>query len=188
MQLPQIQIDQTHAKIGTTSQNAALEIEQPKADLSIDQPQADIRYFRRPSKLTIDQTEAWAAMNVKSVRRSISEFAADGERAWFEGVARVAAQGDQLMQIENGGNPIPAQAAANSEPPIREVNIAFIPPPFSVKFNYDPGDLTIEAQPRKPLINAQLRKPLINVQPGKIETYLSQKNTIAFSVKIDHQY
>jgi hypothetical protein len=191
MQVPQIRIQTTDAKLGINTKQASLNIEQPKADVSIEQPQADIQYDRRPPKLTIDQTEAWEAMGIKSVPRSIEGFVQNAKQDWFTGLSRVAQQGDELMKIENGDNPIARQGQVNSEPKQYEFNIGFIPPNFSVKFNYNPGDLQINVSPQKPIIDVTPRKPQISYNAGSVDIYIAQKKSIKFEVvgnEVDSKY
>lgn len=178
MQLPQIRLESNLAKIGITTEKPVQEIEQPKADLSIQQPPAELSIKRTPGRLTIDQTKAWEDMGLMHVFRSIEEFAEQGYKDWLEGMARTAQQGDELMRIENGGNPLAEQARVNSENPIYEFNIGWIPSPFSVKTSYEPGTLDISWQRRQPIIEARVNKPEHRYTPGKVNVYVRERNRL----------
>jgi Family of unknown function (DUF6470) len=181
MQLPQIRLESTFAKIAIETTPPVLEIEQPPAELDLEQPPAEIQIETTPSKLTIDQTKAWEDMDLKHIFRRIEEFAQQGYKDWLEGIARVSRQGDELMWIEDGGNPIAEQAKENSEDPMYEFNIGWVPSLFSVKTNYEPAKVHIDVKVNKPVNNTKINKPIINYTPGKVSIELAKRN----SLKID---
>lgn len=183
MQFPQIRLQSTFAQTEINTRPAKQEIEQPKADLSIQQPAADLDIQRTPSKLTIDQSKAREDMDLKNISRRIEEFAQQGYQDWLSGLARVSQDGDELMMIENGGNAIAEQAKRNSEPPMLEFNIGWIPSADSVKIGYDPGRVDINWKVNKPIIDSKINKPIINYTPGKTEVSLKTYP----SLKIDFE-
>jgi hypothetical protein len=181
MNLPQIRIESKFAKIAIETTPPVQEIEQPPAELDLQQPPAEIKIEKTPSKLTIDQTKAWEDMDLKHIFRRIEEFAQQGYEDWLEGMARVSRQGDELMRIEDGGNPIAEQAKENSEDPMYEFNVGWVPSHFSVKTNYEPAKVHIDVKVNKPINNTKINKPIINYTPGKVTTELAQRN----SLKVD---
>jgi hypothetical protein len=181
MNLPQIRLESTFAKIAIESTPPVLEIEQPPAELELEQPPAELTIETTPAKLTIDQTKAWEDMDLKHIFRRIEEFAQQGYEDWLEGIARVSRQGDELMRIEDGGNPIAEQAKENSEDPMYEFNIGWVPSLFSVKTNYEPAKVHIDVKVNKPVNNTKINKPIINYTPGKVLIELAKRN----SLKID---
>jgi hypothetical protein len=181
MQLPQIRLQSTFAKIAIKTTPPVQEIKQPPAELDLQQPSAEMKIETTPAKLTIDQTKAWEDMNLKSIFRLIEEFAQKGYEDWLEGIARVSRQGDELMRIEDGGNPIAEQAKENSEDPIYDFNIGWIPSPFSVKTNFEPAKVHIDVKVHQSIIRAKINKPMIHYTPGKVTIDLAQRN----SLKID---
>jgi hypothetical protein len=183
MQLPQIRLQSTFAQTAITTYKSMLEIEQPKPELSIQQLPTDLDIKKTPSKLTIDQTKAREDVDLKHISRRIEEAAQRGYQDWLSGLVRVSQDGDELMMIESGGHPIAAQAKRNSESPILEFNIGWIPSVGGVKINYDPGKVDIKWQVNKPIIESTTNKPLINYTPGKVEISLKQYP----SLKIDFE-
>ncbi|MET3697652.1 hypothetical protein SAMN05877753_106250 [Bacillus oleivorans] len=174
MQLPQIRIESQPVIVNIHTNDAIQEIEQPQADVQIRQPQAELNIETRKGKLTIDQTQAWEDMKLYSPLRSIEIFAQEGKQAWLEGIARRAQEGNQLMKIENGGNAIANIAYQKVKPETLNYNIGWIPSHFSVKINYEPGDVEIQAQPREPVINITPQKPIISYKPGSVTYQLEQ--------------
>jgi hypothetical protein len=181
MQLPQIRLQSTFAKIAIETTPPVQEIKQIPAELDLQQPPAEMKIETTPFKLTIDQTKAWEDMDLKHIFRRIEEFAQQGYEDWLEGIARVSRQGDELMRIGDGGNPIAEQAKENSEGPIYDFNIGWIPSLFSVKTHFEPAKVHIDVKVNKPINNTKINKPIINYTPGKVTIGLAQRN----SLKID---
>ncbi|MED3721782.1 DUF6470 family protein [Geobacillus stearothermophilus] len=163
---------------------AKLEIQQPPAELEIEQSPARLTIRTTPSKLTIDQTKAWEDMNLEHIFRRIEKFAEQGYNDWLDGLARVSRQGDELMRIEDGGNPIAEQAKENSETPMYEFNIGWVPSPFSVHISYTPADVDIRFETHKPVIRARTHPPVIRYMPGEVAIRLAQRPSLHIDVVI----
>ncbi|WP_249871317.1 DUF6470 family protein [Oceanobacillus saliphilus] len=181
MELPQIRMESQLAQIQIVKTDGRQQISQPQAELTIQQPKAQLSIRTSPGKLQIDQTQAWEDMNLMPITKRNKKFAQDGVNALMQGIARRARQGDELMKIENGGNPIANQAVQNSHPSMKSLGIKFIPSHFSVKTNYQPAEVHIEVKTNKPVIEAITRKPEFDFQPGKVETSLKQRQEIEIS-------
>ncbi|MFL0364980.1 DUF6470 family protein [Pseudobacillus sp. 179-B 2D1 NHS] len=178
MQLPQIRMTSQTAKIELTTQQPVQSIEQPPAELDLQQPPAELTIERTPAQLTIDQTKAREDMDLKHISKRIEEAAQQGYEDWLSGLARVAADGDELMMIENGGDPIPEQAKRNSEGPELEFNIGWIPSAGSVKIDYVPGKVDINVKTNPVINNTRPQKPIHNYQPGKVNISLKQQPSL----------
>ena len=178
MELPQIRMQSQMAKISMTTQPARQEIHQPNADLSIQQPHATITMQTTPSKLTIDQSQAWEDMNLRSVFRATEKLAQEGMQAALEGAGRRASQGTELMKIENKGNPLVSQAFQNAHEPPRSLGIKFIPSLNAVKINYEPSKVDINVTTNKPIIESHANKPEINYIPGSVDITLAQHHSL----------
>lgn len=176
MRIPQIQMESQQARIAIQTVPGRQSIQQPQADLQIEQPQADLKMRTTPGKLTIDQSQAWEEMNLKSTFKAIKENAVKGSQKVMEGIARVAQEGNEMIEIQNGQNAYVEQAKRQANPPMPEVNITWVPSPFAVKTHYQPGGVDIQFQPRKPRIDATIRKPIMNYSPGDVQIQLAQRN------------
>jgi hypothetical protein len=181
MQLPQIRLQSTFTKISIKTTPSVQEIEQTPVELDLQQPPAEIKIETTPAKLTIDQTKAWEDMDLKHIFRRIEEYAQQGYEDWLEGIARVSRQGDELMRIEDGGNSVADQAKENSEDPIYEFNIGWVPSHFSVKTNFEPAKVNIDVKVNKPINNTEVNKPIIHYTSGTVKVDLAQRN----SLKVD---
>lgn len=183
MLFPQIRLQSEPALLEMKTSPAVQNIEQPGALIDIQQPMAELNIERVASKLTIDQTKAREDVDLKSVSKRVEEFAQQGYQDYLSGLARRREDGDELMKIENKGNPIAGQAKRNSEKPPYEFNIGWVPSGNSVKLNYDPGRVEIDVKVNKPIIKSEARKPLHSYTPGEVDIKLKQYQ----SLKIDFE-
>jgi len=181
MNIPKLQIQSTKAQIGLDIQKAVQEIEQPQAKLDLQQPKAKISMQSQKSKLIIDAHEARESMDFKSSMSRTRDVAQQSIQDALEGTARRAQEGDELMQIENGGSPIADQAKRRGKQPYSSINIKFIPEAGGVKVNFEPGKLDILVEPQKVVNNSTINKPIHNYTPGKVKVDLLQEP----SLKID---
>ncbi|TFJ93304.1 DUF6470 family protein [Lentibacillus salicampi] len=174
MKLPQIRLTSQAARIQIQKTSAQQRIRQPKAEMSIQQPKAELSIKTIPSQLTIDQTQAWEDMNLMHISKRIETFADEGRQGAMEGISRRAQQGSQLMEIENGGNPIAEQAHINAFDQMKRIGITFIPSHFSVKTNYEPADVQVDATVNEPIIDVQPQKPVHTYIPGDVSISIRQ--------------
>jgi len=181
MRLPQIRIDQQFAKIGINMADAKVQMSQPQADLSIKQPKADMQIHTREGKLTIDQSQAFHDLGQYPAKEAIRLEAEEGKKTVAEGTRRRRREGDQLMKIENGGDPIKQQAKNRMPREYRPFNIGVIPSYNSVKINYEPAEVNIDIQANKPIIDSQVNPVERQVTPAQFDVYIDQQNYIDIS-------
>lgn len=174
MQLPQIRLQTESAQIAMQQHLGKHYIRQQHADMSIEQPRAQLFIKTRPAKLTIDQAQAWADMNLMTIKRRITQAAQKGTQAVHEGIARKAKQGTQLMKIEHGGDPIREQAIANAARPTKTLGIDFIPSFGAVKIDVIPADLQIAAEANQPIIHAIPHRPEYTFENGYVDISIAQ--------------
>ncbi|AST93341.1 hypothetical protein BC6307_19770 [Sutcliffiella cohnii] len=184
MKIPQITIETKPFIMESSSTWHTLEIEQPQATIDIQQPHAEVSMQTIPSKLTIDQTQAWEDMGLKHIFRSIEEEAKKGHQHVQEGMARRASDGDELMKIENKYNALTEISKRNGTRKMHEFNIGFIPSPFSVKIDYQPSELNVDVKVNKAIINSHANKVNLTYQPGSLDFEIKQYNSIDIDFKI----
>ena len=181
MNIPKLQLQSTKAHIGLTTQKAMQEIKQPKANLDLQQPQAKMTMETTKSELTLDTVDARESLDLKSSSSRTAEVAQYSQQSAKEGLERRAQEGDELMKIENDGNPIADQAKRRWKQPYSSINIKFIPQAGSVNVNFEPGRVDIQVEPQKVINNTTINKPIHNYTPGKVKVDLLQEP----SLKID---
>lgn len=176
MKLPQIRMESQLMKIGLRSTPATLTIKQPKAIQRIEQKPAELEIRTKHGRLTIDQSQAFAEANLKSIYELNKEYARRGKQKWLEGVARRAREGRELMSIEKKDDPLIRQAVEKSHHPPKRLGIHWIPSYGSVKFYYEQAEVDIKVTPHKPIIDTKPQKPVIQYNPGGAGVYVAQKN------------
>lgn len=184
LQIPQLQIQTTRGMIGLQTTKPVQEIEQPSATLDLQQPQAVLTMKTTKPRLTIDTTEARAEMDLKSSFRRTEEMAQYARSAAFNGIARRAQNGRELMEIENGGNPNASFANQAFRQPYSSLNIQFIPSYGSVKVTFEPGNVDIQVEPQKVMNNSRVNKPIHTYTPGKVSVELLQHPSIQIDFKV----
>ncbi len=183
MPIARIQLTTEMAQLGLQIERPIQRIEQPKATVEIEQPAAILEMSRERPQLTIDSTEAWASMNLKSVRRSIEEFASEGRQGVLEGIARRAEEGDRMMRIEHGGEAIQDISKENATPPPAPFNVRFLLGRFGVETSYDPGRLDIQIERNEPRIDARVNAPIHDYTPGKVTGVMERYPSVTVDVQ-----
>jgi len=178
MKLPQIRMESQMMKLGLRTIPDQLSIKQQRAIQRIEQKSAEIEIRTKSGRLTIDQSQAFAEANLKSIYELNKEFARRGKQKGLEGVARRAREGRELMSIEKKDNPLVRQAVEKSHPLPKRLGITWIPSYGSVKFHYEPAEVEINVTTHKPVIETIPQKPVIRYTPGNVEVYVAQKNDL----------
>ena len=183
MNIPQLQIQTTRGILGLKNDKPIQEIEQPKATQHLEQPAAILEISTTRPQLSLDTTENRADIDMKSAIRRGNENAQYGMQQVMEGIARRAQEGQQLMQIENGGNPIIDIAKQNANPSPAPLGIRFVGDRTKVQKDIAPGTLNINATPQKPVHDVQINKPIHNYTPGKVTGVMEQYPSIQIDIK-----
>lgn len=178
MNIPQLQIQTTPGILGLQIDKPIQEIEQPKATIHQEQPAAILEMSTTRSQLSLDTTEVRADIDLKGPLRRGDENAQYGVQQLMEGIARRAQEGQQLMQIENGGNPIIEISKQNANPPPAPLGIRFVGDRSKVQMSFQPGTLNINATPQKPVLDVQINKPIHNYTQGKVTGQMEQYPSI----------
>ncbi|USK69976.1 DUF6470 family protein [Peribacillus asahii] len=182
MQLPQIRMQSTFIQLDIQSESPVQRITRSAPVQSIQQSKAVVNMKTTPGKLTIDQSEAWADMDIKPISQRTAEYAQKSKQKALEGIARRSRQGDELMSIEKGGNVIAAHAKENSARPQKQFNVGWIPSPGSVKMHYERAKLQFDVQTNKPIIDVEFKQPTHDYTPGHVSFSVSQKNSLTIDV------
>lgn len=178
MDIPKLQIQTTNAQIGLNIHKPVQKIEQPKAHLDLQQPKAKLTIETAKPQLSIDTFEARESLELKNSRSRTAEFAQKGVQDALDGVARRTQEGNELMRIENGGNPIAEHAKRWGRQPYSSLNIKFIPQAGSVKIDYQPSKVDIDVEPQKVINNSKMNKPIHQYTPGSVNVEMLQKPAI----------
>lgn len=178
MNFPKLQIQSTPAQLVLNIQKPVQQIEQPRANIDLQQPRASQTMQTTKPKLSLDTTEARADIDLKSVFRRTKDYAADSRQAGLDGTTKRAQQGDGLMRIENGGNPIKSQSQASGRQPYSGLAIKFVPSYGSVKVDFQTGSVDIKVEPQQVINNSTINKPIHNYTPGKVTGEMIQNASL----------
>ncbi len=184
MNIPKLQIQTTRGILGLQIDKPVQEIEQPRATLIQEQPAAILEMSSTRPQLSLDTTEVRADIDLKSPLRRSAENAQYGMQQLLEGIARRAQEGQQLVQIENGGGAIADIAKQNGTPPPKQMTFKFIGDRTKIQMSFQPGSLSINATPQKAINNVQINKPIHTYTQGKVTGIVEQYPSIQIDWKL----
>jgi hypothetical protein len=183
MAIPMIQVQPQLAILDINTMQAKLSIEQPGPELDLEQPPAEMHIEKTPSKLTIDQTQAWADMGMKPWLQFNEDIANSALQDCWKGIQCTVNDGDEMMRIEDGGNPIADISKRNGEKPVYDFTTGVIPSYGSVKIDYEPAKLNITWNIKQAVNNTKARAPIIQYTPGNVSIQLKQYPSIKIDFK-----
>lgn len=183
MNIPQLQIQTTPAKLGLQNEKPIQELEQPIASQSIEQPAAILEMSTTRPQLSLDTTENRTDIDLKSPLRRGAENGQYGMQQALEGAGRRASEGQQLMKIENGAS-IADIVKQNTDRPQADINVRFVGDRTKLHMSFSEGSLNINVTPQKANINVQINKPIHNYTQGKVTGIMEQYNSIDIDWKI----
>jgi hypothetical protein len=190
MQVPQIRLQQTHAKIGLRITQPVQELQQKPAELSIKQESAKMSIENKPSQLRIDDEQFWNDLGYKSIPTLSQESVQHGRETVLDYIATKAQEGDQLGKIEHKSDAIVGIVTEKLLPQKADFNIGFIPSPGSVKIQFTPAEIHIDWKKGGADIQVTPNKVEHNYTPGKTEVYLQQRQQLQIDfvgTNIDHE-
>ncbi|AOM81902.1 DUF6470 family protein [Salisediminibacterium beveridgei] len=184
MDLPRIAIQSTQAQTAVQTSRPPMSISQQNADMQIDNALSGrFRMSQEFVEISIDQTEAFADADVKSIFRRNDEWAQRAMQQALQYAAKTARQGEQLKKIENQGDVIPELARQDGERAPKEYNYGAVPSSMDkVQFGYQPGDIQVDVDWPDANIRVQRHEPQVSIPRWETNVYLQQKNTIRFDV------
>jgi len=182
MRLPQIRMEQTHARLGLDIQKPVQELRQPRAVLNMKQEPAKLDIQQPKGQLTIDTSEAQANIDLRGPLRRTRDNADYGRRMWLEAIAKISSNGDRLAAIHKKGNSIADIA--------QEGSLIYEGKEILAAGSIVGDGVEIRYEAKKPIINVEVRgvtmdphiqKAVHEYTPGKVSPYVDRWN----SLKID---
>lgn len=182
MKLDQIQIHTTNEKINLNITSAQVQLHSTNAKVNIEQPAATVEIRSQAAKLLIDQSQAWRDLGLYTPLEAGKNIAKKGMQAAMSGVARRASEGNQLMQIENGGNALNAISKQSQKPLHPQMTIKWAPSVGAVKIKYVPGSLDVNISAQKPKFDVQLGDVAVQYTAGDVTGTRVQKADVETTV------
>lgn len=157
----EMKINRARLELATT--DAAFEVSRSKGGLEMQM---------KPAKLKIDTVEARYSAGIKSVMRSIRDFAEKGVKAAYKATATYAKDGNLMLNINIMDNPIPEIAMKKFISDL-SFNIGFIPS-TGPDISWDTGEISMSFEMDKLDFDWNVERPQIKFIPGSIEFIISE--------------
>lgn len=177
LSFPRLEINQGFAKIGIKTTPYQFNMKQPRGEQYIKQEPAILNIHQPKGELTIDSSRALDAVGLGGTLKVSKRLADQGYMLGIQAIGEIARKGDRLAAIHLNQNQISQMA---SESFFDNLRLDICGPA-----NFDNVDLNYQA--RRPEIDIKARgathhyvphKPEISFMPGKVNTYVRQKNFI----------
>jgi hypothetical protein len=176
--IPQIQIHQQYGLLGFKAEPASLTIEQPKATIEMHTKQA-VMHIQQPSgTLRIDQSRAWDAVGLGGTLKMLTRIADQMFGIVVNAIAKIVEDGNQMADISNPNNTIPAIVSANAFEPLPEIQYNGEASFLNVSEEYTPSPPIIDPELGQIDFKATPNRPIIESQQGKFNSYLIQRNFV----------
>lgn len=183
MQISQIRMESTFAKLGLNINKPVQEIKQPSAEMNLSQVAATLTIEQARTDLHIDSSQARTNIGIMTSTQFSESNADYGKQKAMQAIAEKSQEGDRLMRIHTKENAI---ASIGKEKGLRALEGGYTPPSASV----DEGvDINIQLEPVKidvkrngMRINSITRPPELSYTPGKVEPYMIQYNSLKIDV------
>lgn len=157
-----LSIQQTYGQIGLEIQRAQLSIQQPKAEIKMHQELPKIQIEKTPLQIHIDQQDCWNEVGLKDFLTLTRDNAQMAKQIGLEAIASIAENGNRLMSIENGANPVVEMAVEISNPPPADFNVDMIPK-SRPKIEFTGGELHFSTQEGRVEYQAIPQRPIIEM-------------------------
>lgn len=174
--IPQINIHQTFGQISIRYKPEQLNITSPPDDLTIQNSRVDLSIHTIPSKLSIDQSQAFADEGLRAPLAFSQYEAAKAHQAAENGTASTAMWGQRFLHIEKV-NPSKQYFSRNENKPVKLVP-ALVPSPFSVQISYQPGTVSIHATVSPVKVNVATQPVRVSLTPTEAQTYIAQQASL----------
>jgi len=161
-------------------------IEQPRAVVEGSLTFAKTEVEVSLPEIRIDQTQAFNESGLKTVKAFSDDYVAYAKQKMQESIGRIAEQGTQLTQVHLGGDQIAEQANYNAyEQFYNEFGMVTMPR-TGPEITVIPGDVNTRVTPGEISGSIRAQKPIINYQPGQVERYMQQYNSIQIDYVGEH--
>lgn len=153
-------------------QKARLEYSNSSASLEMHKTPGGFSMKSRPAKLNLDTYEARNSV-VPTVKRSISQRAAEGLQTAQQTTAQYAQEGQQLLKSGDGGELLGQIFRQRAQMPTGEFQLGFIPS-APVNITYQEPNLTLDYEMDKLKFDLKVAQGNYQFIPGDIEMSITQ--------------
>ncbi len=175
--MPQIEIKQTFAKIGINKELSKLDIKQPKADIKTDQEFSKIEVDITQPKIEIDQSAAFKALG-KVPTIELTKIISDNYvNTGLKAINKIAEKGEHFQKIHLYNDPI-VEHAKHDSVDFTAYDYVGRASCDNVVIDVTPGELSMNWSGGTVNIDVQVNKPELKYFRGYVDIYVQQKNSI----------
>ncbi len=185
-----MEIRTTPALLGHKISKPQQSIEQPKAQVDGSISFAKVRVEVSLPEVRIDQTQAFNESGLKNVQAFSDEYVAYAKQKMQESIGRIASQGTEMTNVHYGGDAIANQASYNAYGQFYHEFGMVTMPRSGAQIDVIEGQVKTKVEEGQITGKIRAQKPKVNYQPGKVERYMEQYNSISIKYlgeKVDLQ-
>lgn len=172
MQLPYIRMQSTFVQLGLNIRKPVQEIEQPRAEMNLRQEPAVLTIQQGRMEMSLDASQARSNIGIMTSMEFSDNIASYGRSKLMEAIGQISYEGDTMMRIESGGNPI-ADLALDRGILLRD---GYTPPAASldegVHVQFEKKPVVIDVKRNGMRMDPVLKPPVHTYTPGKVEPYI----------------
>lgn len=178
MNIPQIQINQTFAKIGIETQSTRIDIKTGQADLRIKQENEELNINQSRSMVQIDQSRAYSALGQGSVIEVTDTIIDKMYQTGLNAIKNIAAKGETFQDIHLHDNNLIAQFAKTDSVDFSAYQYAGRASCDNVDVNVVSGELEMDWKKGKVEVDIEPNKATVDYTRGNVDIYVKPKNSV----------
>lgn len=177
MELLRLSIRQTFATTAIETRQAKLNIESPSGDLDIQTSQATMEITRQPAELTVDSSQAWMALGRGNHLEWYRMVSNQMEEEYLLNLSRIVEEGNRLADFTKPNNTVADMMVNRIQ---EQSNIQYVGEASSnnVRLEYTPSQADIHWNSHETDINYTPNKPQTTYEPGAVDVYIKNKNSL----------
>lgn len=175
MNLQRLSIRQTYATIGIETRQAKQLMESPPGDLQIENTPAEMEIHKSRGGLKIDSSKAWLALGSGNHLEWYKMVTDQMQGQFLENLSNIVEEGNRLAKFKR--NTI-AEMMLNRTQEKTMIKYVGEASADNVRLQFEPDQMNVEWSTHHPNIEYTPNKPEISVEPGAVNIYLKNKNTI----------
>ncbi|MDF2948237.1 MAG: hypothetical protein K0R07_247 [Sedimentibacter sp.] len=160
---------------------ARYEIATTDATFELTRNKGELQMQMKPTRLNIDTVEARYSAGIKSVIRSVEDYAKRGMQASYEATATYAREGNLMLDINIMDNPIPEMAMKKFMSDV-DFNLGFSPE-VGADISWEIGSISMNFEMDKLDFDWNIERPKINFIPGSIEFIIKEYPRLEINYK-----
>lgn len=180
MDMPQIQINQQFARIGIKIKTPYIKVKQGNSKIGINYPQDKIEINQQNAIVNIDSYPTRYDLNIKNIMDFRKDITQKSKQTVMQSIGRMAQNGDSLMKLENGGNPVVEIIKRETFQPLRELGLKWISRP---KFNVEPAKLDVKYKQNSLVLIPESSDTDIKLARGMVKINMVQYNKLDIEIR-----